>query len=216
MYTFQMRYILVGVMKVDFILKGAVVLHMLQKILFILESLIIRIKSDTTVSHLLVGTSSHQFTSMILEMKMGRWCIRPTLSNFWNKLLLEQGKDFVLFEDNDSGHGTSKKNSSAWVEREEWFKDFTLMLQTHLISILLRIAGCHQRTMYTSFLIGMTRRHGLLLLRAGNKVSQEFVNGMMRTYPQWCNCYGRTINWLVNYVFNYLTIYVVESLMVLS
>ena len=72
MFSFQIKFILDGVMKEDYISNVELVLHMHQNTFTILESHETKIESGFTVGHLLAGISSRLSISMILEIKMER------------------------------------------------------------------------------------------------------------------------------------------------
>ena len=79
---------------------------------------------------------------------------------------LEAGHDFVLEEDNDSGHGPGAKNIVR-----DWKAKHSLevisIARAHQIYHLLRIVGFRQKRHFAKCLIGMMPQLGSLSSRAG-------------------------------------------------
>ena len=100
------------------------------------------------------------------------------------KPLLEQGKDFVLFEDGDSGHGPGKNNPvRAWKE-SHGLKHYFNVSGSPDLNI---IENCWQPPKaYTRKFPHFDDPTTIELIKEGwAQVKQEYINQIVSTYPRW-------------------------------
>jgi hypothetical protein len=98
------------------------------------------------------------------------------------KPLLDKGRDIVLFEDRDSGHGPGKKNPvREWKDKHglKFYFNVSNSLDLNIIENCWQEPK-HYVAKYPHWNDEETRN----LIREGwAEVSQEFINRMIKTYP---------------------------------
>jgi hypothetical protein len=99
------------------------------------------------------------------------------------KPLIEKGKKFVLFEDRDSGHGTGKNNPVRTWKEKHGLKYYFKVSNSPDLNI---IENCWlpPKSYVCKFPHWNDEETKALIIEGWEQVSQDYINRMVRTYPQ--------------------------------
>lgn len=99
------------------------------------------------------------------------------------KPLLDKGEDIVLFEDGDSGHGPGKNNPVRDWKEKHGLKYYFNVSNSPDLNI---IENCWQQPkQYVRKYPHWNDEETKCLIKEGwDQVSQEFINGMIKSYPE--------------------------------
>ena len=99
------------------------------------------------------------------------------------KPLLEQGRDFILFEDGDSRHGTGKNNPVRKWKEKHGLKNYFNVSNSLDLNII-KNCWLPPKNYVRKFPHWNDEETRALIIEGWEQVSQDYINGMVRTYPQ--------------------------------